>query len=265
MLDCGQWFHKKLNLILFAVCLHAMPLVGHASGITSNDIFSEDHATLSGREYVLTKKAQHMAALFDGTAPNGIRVIEFRQTVRIRDVMLKDEPLPPRHLRPLYIHARASKIAMSECELIVQQLANHCALYQIDVQKRSEGKYLLIAQLAFNTLGHRIDTSHPDNSSYMDAMVDLSLNNEGIEVHSDHLHTARADYYGRAKMVCDAVRKSFGSCVVETIYFETRPTVGNDPRRVYLTARAQLGALVDQTVTLEQLRRVAASGFLTTP
>ncbi|NSX56665.1 hypothetical protein [Parasulfitobacter algicola] len=209
-------------------------LLGRATGSnTAPDILS---GMIQGTQNRVAENQPD--AVFDVDILTTARMIKYERTLKLSDILSLDEALPPEQLQLLYVNARARQLAMKECELILRVLAKDCAVHTVQAVKGDQGTYQLSATLAFNPTDPAGQSSQAD---YLNPTVLLSLNNEGIEVPVDAQQKGRVAYYERAHKACAAVRKVLGSCVVETIQFETT-RVWNDDSKLRMTALAKLAS-----------------------
>ncbi|WP_425051177.1 hypothetical protein [Psychromarinibacter sp. S121] len=170
------------------------------------------------------KEAREIDMIFDADTPTKHRRVTWSLYVTIDDVLVDFEPRPEPELEPLYILARAPRLAMRACAEMLEDMAKGCGFAGAEIDPKDDGIYRLDMKIGFlpsdpvgdltNAEGATLEREYATSSGV--ASLDLTSVAE----------TSRADVRRKlrrlAREYCNELRDRTGTCVITSLSITER-------------------------------------------
>lgn len=177
------------------------------------------------------------------TGLNNNRVITVDEIMSIVDVLRDGEDIPDPAFHTLYMTARAPAHMIRYCEEALGTLAQRCGLLRTEAKPRKDGSFGVSARIAYAPT-YTVGQTDIIGGEFVSTRVDLTPQERtDLPTRSGE---QRAFYTAIALQACDALRDTYGSCVIEDMSFEDRTLrereleklpPGTDPVRMEVSAR----------------------------
>jgi len=177
--------------------------------------------------------AQEVKALMNPDLYNADRTLTFQMIVSLDDVLRDGETAPPQELEQIMVEARAGDLVMRECaDVYIGDLFRGCALIGANTERvyvsahgetfhkpsqdiHTAPMWRIEAELAF------LPAILPGNTSDKAGWAIEALRGHGhqqtaltVENTAQARATARADLLQAAKLTCEKIRDTYGTCVL---------------------------------------------------
>lgn len=210
-----------------------------------------------------------LASLLDGPAPlawwrnrselnetfstdelNHRRKVSYEISVPFVDLLNPGEAAPDEVFRDVYASARAPARIMAFCPELLETLALRCDVTGTSARIDRDGTARIEGDLVYLPAYRMGDPSTVQNGDVFSARARLSQHEDSRE--------GRAGAIGQALTVCDALRETFGNCVLTSLSARKRLDGSSDPYAEF-TVYANKAEHNRDTVRQEVERATAAT------
>ena len=185
------------------------------------------------------KEAREIDMIFDPDTPTQHRRVTWRLYVTIDDVLADFEPRPEPELEPLYILARAPRLAMQACAEMLEDMAKGCGFAGAEIDAQKDGVYRLEMKIGFLPSDPVGDIANADGATLerefatAAGIASLDLSNVPMTERPEMRRKLRR----LAREYCAELRDRTGTCVITGLTITERPTsIGSQTYRLELSA-----------------------------
>lgn len=192
------------------------------------------------------------------------RIVEVTTIIAAEDLLAQGEAMPDPSRLPLYAAARAPARMALHCEEVVAAFATTCDVARTSTNVLDDGRIEISADLAYIPAAYLGDPAQIANGAFFTTVARFhTMPDAGKPVFDAE---ARLAVMQQAQDLCDALRDSFGPCVVGRLQLATaelwitdleRLPEGTARQRLSATAVVKVYANKDET-TDDALREMVA-------
>jgi hypothetical protein len=167
------------------------------------------------------------------------RVITFNAYVKLRELMKPGEERPEPDFADVFVDARASAFAETECARVLKKLASQCVVRNVSTYRveKDASAYNISVTLGFVQKDPLGKVDEKGRLAYREVSDDLAPGGSQIRVMPEEAARQREKFYEEATRACIKLRKAEGNCAIYRIDIRASKDQGSDALQLYGNAQ----------------------------